>query len=189
MVQVPLARQLNASACFMEVMKALPKNMSRIREDPPPPAGSPRDYAHWHTMERCNPCILGLAGWASGHFHARLWSAERGEYVRMAAAVPHGTNWDATEGVVVEKKPPFGPACEECGLGVVPPPDCSLTSEVEAMDGAQNEKHLPYFGFIPVEPELCFYASGGLEMVTDAYRDEKHRASRLQRLRIVPDGS
>lgn len=76
--QVPLARELNASACFFDIMHALPERVARDEDD----------FVYWHTMERCNPCIAELAGWAYAAATNMIWSESLREYDNAPTAIP-----------------------------------------------------------------------------------------------------
>ena len=65
MRQVPLARRLNASACLVDIMRAQPESVTREDDS---------DFVFWHTMERCNWCVVQLAGWWYGRMIGWAWS-------------------------------------------------------------------------------------------------------------------
>ena len=39
------------------------------------------DYVYFHTMERCNPCLVALAGWRTRALIGRVWSPKQAKYV------------------------------------------------------------------------------------------------------------
>ena len=79
-------------------------------------------------MERCNPCVVSLAGWPSGFIRARLWA--KGEWHMQSVVYPARETVNMSSGELQpEPLPPFGPnACADCGLPVASPryPNCSL---------------------------------------------------------------
>ena len=49
--QLPLARRFNASECYVDIMRSLPEAWTKLEGE--------EDFAYWHPMERCNPCLVG----------------------------------------------------------------------------------------------------------------------------------
>ena len=132
LAQVPLARKLNASECFVDVLMGLPKAMTKEDDD----------FVYWHTMERCNPCLTSLAGWPTGSIRALIWSPTENKFVPQSIAYP-ARHQGPTNGQPLEPEdlPPFGKRiCPDCGINALPPPNCSLaTRGLHTM-----QRHLSY---------------------------------------------
>ena len=160
LAQVPLARALNASECFVDILQALPQRHA-CRDD-----STAACEPLWHTMERCNPCLASLAGWPTGYVAAMMWSDVDGEFVATSVAYPARSAFSATGELIPQPFPPFGNAtCATCGVPIAQPlhPNCALAAARKGR-GPFLRKHLD-----PRSP-TCF---GGLsqsvsEMVTVA---------------------
>jgi len=85
MRQVPLARELNASACFVGLMRALPEALTKDGDD----------FVYWHTMEWCNPCVVELAGWRQGWLAMWQWSDTLRNLEPLPLAMPWREETDA----------------------------------------------------------------------------------------------
>ena len=158
LAQVPLARRLNATACFMDVLLRLPRSETVPTTDD---GYDDANAAYWHTMERCNPCVMRLSGWPTADLSAEYWSTQRREYVGSAVATPHKPD-GAT--LAVGDVAPFGSSTNEgAGISVLPPPNCLLAPD----SGHARRERVPILkrpladDIATGEDSVCFRGAGG----------------------------
>ena len=169
----------------MDVLMGLPKAETKDEDD----------FAYWHTMERCNPCLTSLAGWPTGVIRASIWSAAENRFVRQSIAYPVRERGPRTgRPLEPEDMPPFGKTiCPACGINVMPPPNCSLASS--GPHAAQ--RHLPHVtrtwvtGSPPTGSPLCFgnkvprHRGQGLTCHGDCDDEARRRLSHLGSRRMI----
>ena len=111
-------------------------------------------------MERCNPCLMRLAGWATGGLGARHWSVAQGGFTHVAVAYPARERFNSKGEMIAEPLPPFGNrSCEVCGIPVVPPPHCALGGRGDVRARELRLPHLsPFQKEGPGASQLCFRA-------------------------------